>query len=89
MPFHSPGDLPDPGIEPASLTSPMLASGFFSTSTTLEAPVPFRDLEVLYNASQIQHPSPTFSASTWQLSEKERRGSCSLDVRTSWLRGPT
>ena len=29
-------DLPDPGIEPASLTSPMLASGFFSTSTTLE-----------------------------------------------------
>ena len=28
-----PGDLPDPGIEPASLTSPALAVGFFTTST--------------------------------------------------------
>ena len=26
-----PGDLPDPGIESASLTSPVLAGGFFST----------------------------------------------------------
>ena len=29
MPFLSPGDLPDPGIEP---TSPALASGFFTTA---------------------------------------------------------
>ena len=36
-PFPSPGDLPDPGIEPASLTSPALASGFFTTSSTWEA----------------------------------------------------
>ena len=28
------GDLPDPGIEPASPTSPALAGRFFSTSTT-------------------------------------------------------
>ena len=28
-----PGDLPDPGIEPESLTSPALADGFFTTST--------------------------------------------------------
>ena len=27
MPFPSPVDLPDPGIEPASLTSPALAPG--------------------------------------------------------------
>ena len=33
----SPGDLPDPGIEPTSLMSPALASGFFTTSTTWEA----------------------------------------------------
>ena len=26
-----PGDLPDPGIEPASLESPVLASRFFTT----------------------------------------------------------
>ena len=27
-----PGDLPDPGIEPVFLSSPALASGFFSTT---------------------------------------------------------
>ena len=30
-------DLPDPGIKPMSLTSPALAGGFFTTSTTWEA----------------------------------------------------
>ena len=29
--FPSPGDLPQPGIEPASLASPALASGFFTS----------------------------------------------------------
>ena len=38
LPCPSPGDLPDPGIEPVSLTSPALAGGFFTTSTTWEAP---------------------------------------------------
>ena len=37
LPFSVPGDLPDPGIEPMSLTFPALAGGFFSTSTTWEA----------------------------------------------------
>ena len=30
-------DLPDPGIEPMSLTSPALAGRFFTTSATWEA----------------------------------------------------
>ena len=30
-PFPSPGDLPDPGIKPASPVSPALADGFFTT----------------------------------------------------------
>ena len=30
-PFPSPGDPPDPGIEPAPLTSPELAGMFFTT----------------------------------------------------------
>ena len=30
LPSPSPGDLPDPGIEPASLESPALAGGFFT-----------------------------------------------------------
>ena len=32
------GDLPNPGIEPKSLMSPVLASGFFTSSATREAP---------------------------------------------------
>ena len=32
------GDLPDPRIEPVSLTFPALTNEFFTTSTTLEAP---------------------------------------------------
>ena len=31
LPFLAPGDLPDPGIEPESLTSPALAGGFVTT----------------------------------------------------------
>ena len=33
-----PGDFPDPGIKPASLTSPTLAGMFFTTSAPWEAP---------------------------------------------------
>ena len=32
------GDLPDPGIEPASPMSPALAGGFFTTTAPWEAP---------------------------------------------------
>ena len=34
LPLSSPGDLPDPGVELASLVSPGLAGGFFTTITT-------------------------------------------------------
>ena len=37
LPCPPPGDLLDPGIEPASLASPALAGGLFITSTTWEA----------------------------------------------------
>ena len=36
LPCPPPGD-PDPGIDPASLMSPALAGGFFTTTTTWEA----------------------------------------------------
>ena len=32
LPFPTPGDLPDPGIEPTSLESPVLAGRFLTTS---------------------------------------------------------
>ena len=37
LPCPLPGDLPYPGIEPASLMSPALAGRFFTTTTTWEA----------------------------------------------------
>ena len=38
LPCPPPGDLPDLGWEPRSLMYPALADGFFTTSTTWEAP---------------------------------------------------
>ena len=37
MPFPSPRDLPDPGIESKSLVSPVLAGRFFMSRATWEA----------------------------------------------------
>ena len=37
LPFPPPGDLPDPRIKLASLMSPALARGFFTTSATCKA----------------------------------------------------
>ena len=37
LPFPPPGDLPNLGIEPASLMSPALVNRFFTTSATWEA----------------------------------------------------
>ena len=36
-PCSTPGDLPDPGMGPEFLASPVLEGGFFTTSTTWEA----------------------------------------------------
>ena len=38
LPCPLPGDLPNSGTEPTSVMSPALAGGFFTTSTTWEAP---------------------------------------------------
>ena len=36
LPCSPPGELPDPGIEPTSLTSPALAGRLFTTRATWE-----------------------------------------------------
>ena len=54
--FPSPGDLPDPGINP---TSPALARGFF-TLHNLGSPSPFPSTELI---SQLTFPLLTFSHS--------------------------
>ena len=38
LPCPPPGDLPNPEIEPTSLTSPALVDGFYVTSITWKAP---------------------------------------------------
>ena len=38
LPRPPPGDIPNPGIEPMSLMSPVLAGEFFTTRSTWEAP---------------------------------------------------
>ena len=43
-----PGDLPDPGNEPMSLTSPALAGGFFTTRVSLEEEIESSFLGIFY-----------------------------------------
>ena len=49
----------DPGIEPTSLTSPVLAVGFFTTSATLEA--------------QINRQDNTFVSGEWNTSVNSKK----------------
>ena len=56
MPFPLPGDLRDPRIDSASLVSPALASGLFTTSATWEAktkPDPFRALALMTSRAGV------------------------------------
>ena len=41
IPFPAPGDLPNPGMEPASLASPVLTGRFFTASKTVNDNVQF------------------------------------------------
>ena len=56
----SPGDLPDPGIEPASVMSSALAGGFLTTSTTQEAQhiVGVQQIWVLFPGASSQEGGP-------------------------------
>ena len=56
-------DLPDPGIEPASLQSPAVAGGFFTTDATWEAPsqvliVANRAVAALNSSVLVKHSIP-------------------------------
>ena len=52
LPFPSPGDLPNPGIKPGSVTSPALAGGFFTTMP------PGNPLEWIYGISKLCYNLP-------------------------------
>ena len=76
LPFPLPGDLPNLGIEPVSLTSPALAGGFFTTSATWEAPKPVGCTDLLPNV-QTDSSSPD-SFIHWEYSEQslEKQETC-------------
>ena len=77
------GNLPDPGIEPASLRSLALAGGFFMTSTTWEAPtgIILQTFSLLFTAELLKRVSlvtswfPVFSAPCL-LASMSPRGLC-------------
>ena len=50
FPCPPPGDLPDPGIEPTFLMSPVVAGRFFTTSTTWEAHAKACEIPKMYHA---------------------------------------
>ena len=52
LPFSTPGDLPDPGIESTSRVSPALAGRF---CTTVPPGKPAIILRIGYRCSQLQH----------------------------------
>ena len=53
LPFPSPGDLPDPGIEP---TSPALASGFFTTEPPGKPTLPVQFSSVAQSCPTLCDP---------------------------------
>ena len=57
--FPSPGDLPNPGIEPASLASHALTGWFFTTSATWEAQA------ALHRAIPDEPPKPKSPPPSW------------------------
>ena len=55
LPFPSPGDLPNPGIEHTSLASPALAGGFFTTSATRTRSISGRNGGLVAGTDFIPH----------------------------------
>ena len=65
LPFPTPGDLLDPGIEPLSPVSPELVGGFFTTATLLEIlEKKCIDLDVQQNSVGIPALPPTVCPQT-------------------------
>ena len=46
LPCPHPGDLPNPGVKPMSLTSPELAGGFFTTSAMWDANKDYIEVQI-------------------------------------------
>ena len=71
--YPPPGDLPNPGIKPASLMSPALAGGFFTTRATWEAPQ-LSGVKLCFWIVHILDSSFTLRSRRWLLSNHRGGG---------------
>ena len=60
LPCPLPGDLPDPGIEPMSLSSPALSGGFF-TIVSLVKPLGWLGGQLMTGQRFVTEKSPVFA----------------------------
>ena len=88
LPCPSPGTFPDPGIESVSLTSPVLASRFFTTSTTCiqsqfhgrkYGPKFLGNCKKLYKLHMLVNYKG-LCILPCKLKKRKRRSKCSMDV---------
>ena len=70
LPFPSPGDLLDPGIEPVSLTSPALAGGFFTTEPSEKSHICVSSCCYFMPSSAVSISCPVRPSLTSHLSQK-------------------
>ena len=68
LPCPPPGDLPDPGIKPAFLRSPVLPGGFFTSRTTLEA---YNKHSFAMHGGKMIHPYCRVKMDVW-IKKKQR-----------------
>ena len=97
LPFPSPGDLPDPGTEPMSLTSPALTGGFLTTSPTWEVQivfpilkVSFTILKVSFTISKVSFKNSKAYTSKAKIEDSQSLQMCTLKLsfyttKLSWL----
>ena len=71
LPCPSPGDLPNPGLEPASHKSPALADRVFTTSTTWEAQLTIFCL--FLSSFAARHPAGGLQTPTFNYLLQHRR----------------
>ena len=84
LPCPSPGDLPNPGLEPASLMSCAMAGGFFTTSAIWQK----GDSVPPFSNPLVPHPrSVFFQPHSWLTAGLHR--SSSLYLASSWQRSWT
>ena len=81
LPCLPPGDLPNPGIKPAALTSPALSGGLFTTSATLEGPS-ISETKAWRQRRTETHTHSELSQSSGRLSLKEERRTLEISAGT-------